>query len=659
MSESSNGTAPRDCELEYFERNHYFHGKLMTPRDMEAQEAYHDGRLRMLARDVLGSGVVRGLAVEVEAVEGTSDITVTVSKGVALDCCGTPVVVEGGDGVEVSPVLAAEGDNDQYLYLKYDDCKRETVPVPGGGSGCGGECEYNRILEKFEIVAERVVDVDDPHRGPHVVEEVEFPKRSGVVDDDGQPKSSEEVNVELLRLARAYHETHRQPYTSCTDPHVYLCRITPTVAGETTTWSIVDDGLGQYVYSNELLYAAIARHAAAFDNPHETTLAARAGSSEREAFLHVRDGDDDEDDVRLTSAENQVEFEVTDASTLDLSVPGVKTNADNIATNTTDITNNTTNISENTTKIGENTTNITTNTENIENLTKRVSMLERYVLDKTLKYKISCFERAAEAFNGTFAQDVARKIVARAEAGIRGGVYRNTKENRDDRAFHVFVGKNREEETFEGLEVVEDDDIITVTENDHEITIDTDEYRERGDPGFDVDSEEGVLKGDFTLFDLELLFRDAVSEISDSRHDPPLEPSYEEALRELRDVLNDDEAEEVDVAVAQDLVCETVEWLRPTGEQRGFEFELDPEQVQTRIHETLVVSGFSSRPRGTTVRVRISRTGDNPLLVTGEGEVGRDSRWRVEFPVGDFERGTYEVRATDGAESQSKRLDVR
>ena len=60
-----------------FERNRYFHGKLMTARDMEAEQDYLRRRMATLSRGVLGVGVVAGLdsaALEQQGVGGDARV---------------------------------------------------------------------------------------------------------------------------------------------------------------------------------------------------------------------------------------------------------------------------------------------------------------------------------------------------------------------------------------------------------------------------------------------------------------------------------------------------------------------------------------------------------------------------------------------------------
>ena len=121
-----------------FERNRYFHGKLMTARDMTADQDYVRRRLAAVSRGVLGAGVVAGLDVT-GAEDDDGDLRVTVTPGVALDSAGRTVVVPEGTG---QVTVRRPGVDDPFpigevtaegvaLTLRYDHCSTERVPAPG------------------------------------------------------------------------------------------------------------------------------------------------------------------------------------------------------------------------------------------------------------------------------------------------------------------------------------------------------------------------------------------------------------------------------------------------------------------------------------------------------------------------------------------------
>ena len=81
-----------DAKLSQFERNKYFYGKLMTVRDFETEQSYLNEKRRLLSRLIHGTGVVCGLEVS-DPVVADGKLTLELSPGVAIDCCGCAIVV--------------------------------------------------------------------------------------------------------------------------------------------------------------------------------------------------------------------------------------------------------------------------------------------------------------------------------------------------------------------------------------------------------------------------------------------------------------------------------------------------------------------------------------------------------------------------------------
>ena len=79
-----------DCQLNRFERNKYFYGKLLSVRDFETEQFYMNGKRHLLNRLIHGSGVVCGL--RVEKVENDNQ-AVRITPGVALDSWGREILV--------------------------------------------------------------------------------------------------------------------------------------------------------------------------------------------------------------------------------------------------------------------------------------------------------------------------------------------------------------------------------------------------------------------------------------------------------------------------------------------------------------------------------------------------------------------------------------
>lgn len=598
MSTEDTGTTPDDCGLERFERNHYFDGKLLTARDMAAEQAYYVDRLATLARTVLGDGVVCGLSVEAEHTAGEADVTVTVSSGMALDCCGNVIVLEDGDTDDVTPGAT---DTELYLYLRYRECFRESVPIPNSGDACEEACEFNRILEVFDVVAEPAPlgDGVDPSVGS-----VAFP-REGDLAAREPAADLEGDDPELLRIARTYHEREREDCPDCEDPHVYLCRLERDA--DTGVWDVVPDSRTDFVYPNELLYAAISRHSADFRNPHEsslTVLDAVVSGDESSARVMVEDEATDAEAVTLSAETEYVDIDTPGGKTIRLTTPGITELADTVSDLQDQVTDLAGDVADNTTAIGENASDIADNEADIDRL-------ERYVMDKTLKYKVECFGRLAETFDGTVAGDVAAAVVDRTWAGIDARVYEDPDE------FREFVGGTRESHEFDrtGLDATSSGDDLVVTLGDHTFTVATGEYdgdvRETDD-GFEVD---------LALVELERLVGDALEGLAQPSRSDAM--PYDEALSELEDALDD--GTPLDVAIAQDLVCETAEWLEAVGDvgvPGVLTAEADPDTVATGVDDPVTLSG-TAVGQGDDVRVYL--VDPDGVFLDAAGEEGAET----------------------------------
>ena len=238
-----------------FERNRYFHGKLMTARDMAAEQDYHRRRLAALARGVLGTGVVTGLEVT-DAEERDGTLRVGVAPGVALDAAGRPVVVPSGTG----PVTVRRPGSDApfaadetavgeavALTLRYDACATERVPAPGNEHASGDGGEYGRVVETFLVEAEPVeTDADGDPLPAKPVPEVPLPGPDAAPDEAGRRLAAEAFD--------------RSP----AETPLVLATAEKTDDG---VWS-VGGAPRPLVYPNDLVYAAVATHATDRENPH-------------------------------------------------------------------------------------------------------------------------------------------------------------------------------------------------------------------------------------------------------------------------------------------------------------------------------------------------------------------------------------------------------
>lgn len=147
-----------------FEKNSYFYGKLLSVRDMAAEQAYHIGVRRTLTRFVDDWGSLCGLNVEThtdtDQETGKRTLTVVVTPGIALDRCGRLVVIEDPQErtLTLSETEGGVDPSDISVYVEYDECETDPVPVAKMESACDEECEPNRIVQGATVTVESGID---------------------------------------------------------------------------------------------------------------------------------------------------------------------------------------------------------------------------------------------------------------------------------------------------------------------------------------------------------------------------------------------------------------------------------------------------------------------------------------------------------------------
>jgi hypothetical protein len=141
------------CKVKHFERNNYFHGKMLTSRDLAAEQAYFNEKRWLINRMVLGWGIVCGLDVCQE------NGCLVLHPGLALDCCGRELLVCDREAVHPQTIAEAIGEDRctpfgtvrWVLCLEYAECKIEPVKLPASCSQ-GDNREYNRIRDHYRLV---------------------------------------------------------------------------------------------------------------------------------------------------------------------------------------------------------------------------------------------------------------------------------------------------------------------------------------------------------------------------------------------------------------------------------------------------------------------------------------------------------------------------
>ena len=148
------------CKVPYFERNNYFHGKLLSARDLKAEQEYFNEKRWLINRMILGWGIVCGLEVCLE--HGC----LVVKPGLALDCCGRELLVCGREALHPNKIAEALGvELGAYsqpipwaLCLEYRECKSEPVKLPSSCNQTELGQEYNRIRDEYRLSIRHLKD---------------------------------------------------------------------------------------------------------------------------------------------------------------------------------------------------------------------------------------------------------------------------------------------------------------------------------------------------------------------------------------------------------------------------------------------------------------------------------------------------------------------
>lgn len=144
------------------ERNRYFTGKYMAPRDFMADPDYLLARHRLHNRLLHGWGIVCGLQVRRHPRPECADRWVRVKAGIAVDCLGRELVLHKDEPVELPAPVAPGDEREFFICLAYTECPIEYVPVLYHDNGCKPDrAEANRVRE---VATVRVLTADEFHR---------------------------------------------------------------------------------------------------------------------------------------------------------------------------------------------------------------------------------------------------------------------------------------------------------------------------------------------------------------------------------------------------------------------------------------------------------------------------------------------------------------
>jgi len=162
--------------LEQFERNKYFYGKLLDAYHFELETNYHNAKRYLINRAILGYGVVCGL--DVIPVKGQPH-SIAVTPGFAIDKWGRELIVPGGTPLrplQIPPEVIAKAkemhEKDHYpephgtyhepphhgkdkiciqVMICYRECETDPVPVLAGDCHSADPCAPGTIRESYQI----------------------------------------------------------------------------------------------------------------------------------------------------------------------------------------------------------------------------------------------------------------------------------------------------------------------------------------------------------------------------------------------------------------------------------------------------------------------------------------------------------------------------
>ena len=148
------------CKVPHFERNNYFHGKMLSARDLAAEQEYLNEKRWLINRMILGWGVVCGLDVCLE------NGCLVVRPGLALDCCGRELLVCEPAMVDAGKIAEELGVDPSGKYepipwvlcLEYRECRTEPVKLPPSRDQKEPGREYNRIRDDYRLSIRRWKD---------------------------------------------------------------------------------------------------------------------------------------------------------------------------------------------------------------------------------------------------------------------------------------------------------------------------------------------------------------------------------------------------------------------------------------------------------------------------------------------------------------------
>ncbi len=246
-----------------FQRNNYFYGKLMTVRDLEAEQDYINGKRHLLNRLLNGAGIVCGLGFQTgDAYADENVVKITFQTGgIAIDSRGREIVIPEDCEKEIFVYENQEkinlttthtGSAPYYLFLEYSPLDHEMVSAAANPSSCEETCRTNRVIEDFNVVAST---------DPPAAVGFACPELSGAVNGDD---AKEKIKIWLKDQINGSCDASENTGVF----FLALAQDTGVVIDTGTTLqylSLVPDNRG--------LSQLITCHMADLDNPHHVTAA--------------------------------------------------------------------------------------------------------------------------------------------------------------------------------------------------------------------------------------------------------------------------------------------------------------------------------------------------------------------------------------------------
>lgn len=131
-----------------FIRNQYFFGKLLTQRDMEAEQTYFNNKRRLMNAILYGSGVVCGFSVL--KADGSA---VVIESGIALDGLGRELVLDKPVITRLSELRGFEQDRGAapYVYLCAEYAETPIEPLHAMTDTALAETRFGRTEEGVRL----------------------------------------------------------------------------------------------------------------------------------------------------------------------------------------------------------------------------------------------------------------------------------------------------------------------------------------------------------------------------------------------------------------------------------------------------------------------------------------------------------------------------